>query len=108
MSESSFDRRALPRRNFKTLALCQRGENGLGEIVTGHLLDVSTGGASLLVRYHFKEGEVFYLAFVNSQRETIADCRSTVRWQRNEAPGVFRMGVMFDQPLTDEEVANIR
>lgn len=101
------NRRQADRRYFKTTAMCQRGRNGLGEIVTSTILNVSATGAQLLVRGNFDENEEFYLALVSPRRTTIAELKSTVRWRKPEGPSVFRLGVSFDRPLTDGEIAEV-
>lgn len=101
------DRRQAQRRYYKTQAICQKGKDGLGDVVTGQLLNLSTSGAQVLVRAGFDANEEFYLALVNPRRQTIAELYSTVRWRQPEGPGVLRIGVAFDRLLTDEELSAV-
>jgi hypothetical protein len=101
------NRRQAARRMYKTQAFCQKGFDGLGDILPGQLVNVSQSGAQVLVRGEFADGEVFYLALLNPRRQTIADVRSTVRWCSEEAPGVRRIGLEFVRPLTDEELGAV-
>jgi hypothetical protein len=107
MADRAEDRRQAPRRFYKTQAVCQKGQDGLGEVVTGQIINISAKGAHVLVRGDFESNETFFLALVNPRRETIAEIRGTVCWCEREGPGVFRIGVEFDGTLTDKQLTNV-
>jgi hypothetical protein len=101
------DRRQAQRRYYKTQAICHKGKDGLGDVVTGQLLNLSAAGAQVLVRAGFDENEELYLALVNPRRQTIAELHGAVRWRQPEGPGVLRIGIAFDRLLTDEELSAV-
>jgi hypothetical protein len=107
VSDNPENRRLAPRRMYKTQAFCQKGRDGLGEMLACQLLNLSNDGAQVLVRGEFSDGDVFYLALLSPRRQTIADVKSTVRWRAEEAPGVLRIGLSFDRQLTDDELATV-
>lgn len=97
------DRRQARRRFYKTQAMCHRGRDGLSELVTGQILDLSAGGARVLVRGEFADDEFLYLALVNPRRDTVAEISARVCRREQEGPGVMRIGVAFERPLTNDE-----
>lgn len=106
-AEAGENRRGAPRRYFKATACLHQGEHGLARAITGRLLNVSQTGAALLARGAFAEGERLYVALLNPYRETVTESRGTVRWLSEEAGGVYRLGVAFDQALTSDQIALI-
>lgn len=101
------NRRGAVRRFKRTTVICQRGEDGLGPIVSGQILNISLTGAMILVKTDFAQDEAFFFVLVNARRQTIAEVRCVIRWRKLEAPGVHRLGVHFDRPLTAEELAQV-
>lgn len=99
--------RGAARRYFRTSVYCHRGVDGLGEVISGQLLNVSTTGALVLARDLFAIDEVFYLALVNSRRETLAERRCRVVRFTPEGEEACRIGVSFEVPLEDDILTRI-
>jgi hypothetical protein len=101
------NRRKAERRYYKTTIFLHKGEHGLGQVITGQLLNVSTTGVAVLARGEFEPREELYLALLDPRRETITEVRGTIQWIREEAAGVVRCGIWFHKNLTNEQVARI-
>ena len=87
-NEHPEDRRRAERRYYRIHVICQRGPEGLDEILNAQLLNVSTTGAQIIANGAFDKDERFYLAMVNAMRETVAERHCTIHWQKEEAPRV--------------------
>ncbi|MFO0948306.1 MAG: PilZ domain-containing protein [Planctomycetota bacterium] len=105
--ESGENRRQAERRYFRSTVILHPGSQGLGNLSTGHLLNVSTSGAAIMTRGTYSVGERLYLAIQNPRRETVREIQGEIRWVQHVAHDVHQFGLAFREPLTLGEISRI-
>lgn len=98
------DRRGFPRRQYKTIAVVYRSDDGIS---TGQVLNVSLTGAMILIRGVFDDREVVHLVLQGIRKQAVMQTAATIRWRHEEGGDVFRIGVKFHRRLSDKELSSV-
>jgi c-di-GMP-binding flagellar brake protein YcgR len=93
--------RATDRVGCRTKVSCRRAG---ADPVNGQLMNLSAGGAQLIIRGSFEIGERLGLVLFSPRLELVSETDAEIRWKRPEGPGAVRLGVQFSSPLAPEQL----
>jgi hypothetical protein len=109
LQPSGPDRRATRRVRARgsAWATCRRGNRDSGPDIALGVVDVSEGGARLLLHSRVAPGEVVSIGLLSRAEPVPIQRTATVRWCVEIGPGSFGAGIEFDRRLRPDEVQNL-
>lgn len=102
-----IDRRAFPRHVCRRPARCRLSSRPFSPGARGRVVDISQGGAGLVLQTPFKSGDLVQVEIEMPSRSHGLTREAEVRWIAEEPDGGYRIGCCWIHRLTYAELRKL-